>query len=66
MKTQAQRVAEIWSDWNERKISGEMAIHKVQKIFPKATLKEWNRRMEEIEAAHSCTPTEKDKEVVKA
>lgn len=59
MKTQAQRVAEIWADWNSRIISGETAIHQVGKIFPHATLKEWNKRMKAIEELqNSCTPKE--------
>ena len=49
MKTQAQRVAEIWADWNERKISGDWAIHLIHKIFKVSTMREWRRRMAEIE-----------------
>jgi len=43
-RTKAQKVAIIWADWNERKISGEEAIYRVGKLFPKTTMIEWNKR----------------------
>lgn len=48
-KEQLQKVAEVWADWNEDKISGDHAIHKIAKIFPKVTIREWRRRMDLIE-----------------
>jgi len=49
MTTKAQKVAVIWADWNERKIGSNEAVYKIGKLFPRATLKEWRKRMEKIE-----------------
>jgi len=49
MMTKAQKVAVIWADWNERKITGNEAIYKIGKLFPRVTLKEWRKRTEKTE-----------------
>ena len=52
--TKVQKVAVIWADWNERKITGNEAIYKIGKIFPRVTLKEWRRRMAVMEVKVQC------------
>lgn len=49
MMTKAQKVAVIWANWNECKITGNEAIYEIKKLFPRATMKEWRKRMAVME-----------------
>ena len=49
MMTKAQKVAVIWADWNEDKITSSDAIYQVGKLFPRAKMTEWRKRMSQRE-----------------
>jgi len=51
--TKAEKVAVIWADWNERKITASKAIYEVGKLFPRATMREWRKRMDVIEQSEA-------------
>ena len=57
--TQAQKVAKIWADWNERKIDPASAMYAIGKVFPIAVMREWRKRMAEIEQSHVDDPIPK-------
>jgi len=37
-------LSKIFADWNERKISGDEAMYRIHKLFPRVTLREWRKR----------------------
>ena len=43
--TKLEKIGEVWSDWNERKITGDQAMARIHVIFPRVTLRVWNSRM---------------------
>jgi hypothetical protein len=43
--TKLEKLGEVYSDWNERKISGDQAMARIQALFPRVTLKVWNSRI---------------------
>jgi hypothetical protein len=43
--TKLEQLAEIYVDWNVRKITGDQAMARVQALYPRVTGKVWRERM---------------------
>ena len=51
MMTKTQKVAVIWADWNDEKLTANQALYEISKLFPRATMKEWRKRIDQRETA---------------
>jgi hypothetical protein len=45
--TKLEKIGEVWSDWNERKLTGDQAMARIHVLFPRVTLRVWNKRRQE-------------------
>jgi hypothetical protein len=42
-------LGKIWVLWNARKITGNEAMYRIHKLFPRVTIREWRKYIEEKE-----------------
>ena len=48
LKLRTAKLAKLWCDWNNRKITGNEAMGEIQKLFPRTIMWEWRKQVDAI------------------